>query len=690
MGNSKQIAKILAGKLWTFFGGIKTDDRKKTSDCPIEDIGIPALITLPLSRHLGEGGEILVTVGDHVKTGQVLTKPGNNKLVPLHASTSGTILSIAPQILPHPSGFAERCITIKPDGFDEWVERKPILDWESKSVTELLERIRDYSVEGLGGAQFQTAVKLEACLNESTTDCNIFIINGAECEPVITCDDRLMQEQASEIAVGIRIIKKILNPKIIIFAIEDNKQKAIEAIKNAVDEDVLVKVIPTVYPSGAARNLIKIVTGIEIPYSEHTSECGIVVDNVSTVYAVKQAVVDGIPLIKRIITVTGSSLKRQGNAIVRLGTSVRYVLNAFKLNPERKQRIILGGPLMGFTVPSIDVPITKATTCVYAPSTEDIQKQEEEHNCIRCGRCARVCPSRLTPYLMYAYSKASQHDKTLKCGIKDCTECGCCAYVCPSKIRLTNQFRREKAIVKLIADKTWRNERAQERRRIHDERMAQEEALREKKRQAALLRIKNKEALNNSATKETTALEDAEKQKRIAEARERSRMRREAMLKAQEAKEKGLYIATDNKEETVENHVESLENNNLKITAIHKATSAAMNNKDLLNTERKNFKIQSFHNGGRDLIKINRVYRGDDNPPVPSMLRSAAIVKHAPILDHEGYEFSGNLFSDLSKVENPPDHEIIVKKYNRLDYLNKDGTRKAPKLPLALSKHRKV
>lgn len=522
---SKQLDKILRGKLWSFFGGIKTNERKSTSDCAIEEIDIPSLITLPLERHLGEGGEILVKTGDHVKAGQPLTRPGGNRNVPLHASTSGEITSISMQVLPHPSGFAGRCITIKPDGLDEKVPDEPMLDWENKTPQELLERIRSFGVEGLGGAQFQTAAKIGAAVEDAKGDCNIFIVNGAECEPVATCDDRLMQEKAADIAKGIEVVRKILNPKVTIVAIEDNKPKAIDAMKAAVADDVMVRVIPTLYPSGAARNLIKICTGIEIPYSEHTSECGIVVDNVETVYAIKQAVIDGVPLIKRVITVDGKTLGRTGNALVRLGTSVRFVLNAYKLNPERRQRIILGGPLMGFTLPSIDVPITKSATCVFVPSVKEIEEQPEAMNCIRCGRCARVCPSRLTPYHLYALSRAGQHKKTKSCGMLDCTECGCCSYVCPSRIPLTAQFRKEMAILHLLDDNQKRNQRAQERIAVRNERIAKEEEQRRKRREAALARAAAQKANDANASDDEIAQKRAAA---VAAARERAAAKRAA------------------------------------------------------------------------------------------------------------------------------------------------------------------
>ena len=520
MAQSKQLAKILKGKIWKFFGGIKPQELKKTGDIPIRELPLPEYVSLPVNRHLGQGGKIIVSVGDKVKVGQPLTIPGGNRNVPLHASISGEIIAISDHVIAHPSGALETCITIKGDGKDDVYPPEPITDWETSDADTLLKRIRDYGVEGLGGAQFQTAAKLGSSI-KGDRNCNIFIVNGCECEPVATCDDRLMQERADDIIAGIKVIKRILNPKAVIIAIEDNKTNAINAIQSAVKDEAIVRVLPTLYPSGAARNLIKIVTGIEIPYSEHTSDCGIVVDNVETVFAVKQAVIDGIPLTKRAVTVDGENLSDHGNAWIRLGSSVDFVLKQFSFTPQNGNKVIFGGPFMGFTLPDLSIPVTKSCTCLFTPSEKELPPAGTERNCIRCGRCARVCPSRLVPYRMYALSKAGDHKKTLKCGIKDCTECGCCAYVCPSKIPLTSQFRKEKAIIRILDDKQRRTDRAKERMRLHDERLKEEAKIREAKRQAALARIakqKEEAAKNAENSKSENNISDSARKAAIAAA----------------------------------------------------------------------------------------------------------------------------------------------------------------------------
>ena len=542
---SKQLQKIAQAKIWKFFGGIRPKELKDTENSRIEDLKLPSLICLPIEKHLGKEGEILVNVGDHVKKGQPLTATAG-RLVPCHASTSGTITAISRELLPHPSGYTGLCISIKPDGLDDEIEPAPLQNWESMSNDSILSRIHSFGIEGLGGAQFQTDIKLKSALDESLTGCNVLIINGCECEPAITCDDRIMQEKASEIAQGIKIFNKILNPKITLVAIENNKPKAISAMEQACAEVATVRVIPTVYPSGSARNLIRVLTGIEVPYNAHTSECGIVVDNVGTVLAVKEAVIDGRPLTSRVVTVTGNSLKRKGNVRVRLGTSVRFVLSNYELNPEFHQRIILGGPMMGFTLPSIDVPITKSVNCIMAPDSVEIPRIKTPSNCIRCGRCARVCPSRLVPYQMYNQSKAHNHAAAQKCGIKDCTLCGCCTYVCPSYIPLTAQFRYEKAVEKHIYDAEVRNERARLRMEARNNRLAEEEKARAKKKTEALARMKaQKEAEKNMSPEELAA----SRQKAIEEAKQKARERKATLMASKSATASEKVISSENSHE---------------------------------------------------------------------------------------------------------------------------------------------
>ncbi|MGN0908780.1 MAG: electron transport complex subunit RsxC [Succinivibrio sp.] len=541
---SRRLFRIAHGKLWKFFGGVKPEGMKDAAGDAIEQLRIPSLITLPVDRYMGKDGQLLVNTGDYVKRGQPLTVPGGGRLVPLHASTSGTVLSIGDQVLPHPSGCTGRCVTIKTDGLDAAVDPKPLKDWAEAAPGQILSHIREMGVEGMGGALYQTAAKLTSALDGPLKGCKVFIVNGCECEPGLTCDDRLMRERAGQIADGIRIIQRILNPKITIVAIEDDKQEAIKAMTEATSGIAFVRALPVRYPSGEARPLIRIVTGIEVPYGVHTSECGVVVDNVGTVYAVKRAVIDGEPVTSRIVTVTGSSMKRHGNAEVRLGTSVRFILNSFHLHPEYRQRVIMGGPMMGFTLPSIDVPVTKGTGCIMAPGAGEVPLSDPPMNCIRCGRCARACPSRLVPYQMYAFSKAGDHAHAAKCGIGDCTLCGSCAFACPSRIPLSLQFRREKAVQQILRQTEQRNTRAREAAAEHEKREAERKARIAAKRAAAMARIK-------AGGKAAPSRAPGEGAQASADALDLEQ-RRQAALKARAARKARLEAAAETTQEALE------------------------------------------------------------------------------------------------------------------------------------------
>ncbi|TNJ11334.1 electron transport complex subunit RsxC [Aeromonas veronii] len=471
------LERIKAGTLWDFHGGIHPADNKlQSSQSPVVDAGLPPRFIIPLRQHAGPAGDLLVQVGDKVKKGQPLTRYAKGRVVPVHASTSGTITEIGNHTVAHPSGLGDLCVILTPDGEDEWGERNGKADYWNLERGELLERIQQAGVAGLGGAVFPTHSKLDG--RGQLTE--ILIVNGLECEPYITTDDRLMQQYADEIMDGIRVLKHLLKPKLTLIGVEDNKPEAIEQLtRHATDEDVLVKTVPTKYPSGGAKQTIELLTGRQVPKGGRAVDIGIMVLNVATVFAIKRAIIDGEPLIERIVTLTGDSFKKPGNAWVRLGTPVRWLLQRFELQPEAEQRVIMGGPMMGFTLPHAMVPVVKATNCLLAPTQAELPAPGPEQPCIRCSACADACPATLLPQELYWYSRAKEYDKAEKLNLMDCIECGACAWVCPSEIPLVQYYKIAKDDIREARAEAEKAERAKQRFEAKQARFEREKAARE-------------------------------------------------------------------------------------------------------------------------------------------------------------------------------------------------------------------
>ncbi|MFQ1874863.1 electron transport complex subunit RsxC [Aeromonas veronii] len=471
------LERIKAGTLWDFHGGIHPADNKlQSSQSPVVDAGLPPRLIIPLRQHAGPAGDLLVQVGDKVKKGQPLTRYAKGRVVPVHASTSGTITEIGNHTVAHPSGLGDLCVILTPDGEDEWGERNGKADYWNLERGELLERIQQAGVAGLGGAVFPTHSKLDG--RGQLTE--ILIVNGLECEPYITTDDRLMQQYSGEIMDGIRVLKHLLKPKLTLIGVEDNKPEAItELTRHATDEDVLVKSVPTKYPSGGAKQTIELLTGRQVPKGGRAVDIGIMVLNVATVFAIKRAIIDGEPLIERIVTLTGDSFKKPGNAWVRLGTPVRWLLQRFELQPEAEQRVIMGGPMMGFTLPHAMVPVVKATNCLLAPTQAELPAPGPEQPCIRCSACADACPATLLPQELYWYSRAKEYDKAEKLNLMDCIECGACAWVCPSEIPLVQYYKIAKDDIREARAEAEKAERAKQRFEAKQARFEREKAARE-------------------------------------------------------------------------------------------------------------------------------------------------------------------------------------------------------------------
>lgn len=508
MDFEKIIAKIRAGKTWRFHGGIHPEEHKKeSSETPIERLEPASVYIVPVRQHSGDSGTIVVRTGDYVRKGDPLTRSSGRRDLPVSAPTSGTIGKIGLHTAPHQSGLPDLEITIAPDGRDEWRERHPIADFRTKSPQELLSIIHNAGIAGMGGAGFPADQKIAGAVGKT----HILIINGSECEPYITCDDRLMREKAEEIIEGIRILKHILRPEVAIIAIENNKPEAAKAISDAVREgdDIIVRVLETRYPTGAARPLIRRLTGIEVGYTSRSTDFGIEMQNVATTYAIKRAVKDDEPLVERVVTVTGNNFGRKGNFIVPFGTPVRHILDKCEWRGEARNELILGGPMMGFTVPTPDVSVTKTINCVFSPDSTEVMSYDNPLECIRCGRCARVCPSRLLPFALVKAAKAGDSKAVQRERIRDCIECGCCAFVCPSRIPLVRFIRIAKARI--------REESAEARKKQNTERLIAEKLSREEKiaaaRKARIAALKENAApkAGSAASNTAAAARDAEK-----------------------------------------------------------------------------------------------------------------------------------------------------------------------------------
>ncbi|MFM4860977.1 electron transport complex subunit RsxC [Aeromonas media] len=471
------LERIKAGTLWDFHGGIHPPENKHQSSLtPVVDAGLPPQLIIPVRQHAGPAGELLVRVGDRVKKGQPLTRHDKGRIVPVHASTSGTITAIEQHTVAHPSGLDDLCVILTPDGEDAWGERSPQPDYWNLERGELLDRIQQAGVAGLGGAVFPTHSKLDG--RGQLTE--ILIVNGLECEPYITTDDRLMQEYADEIMEGIRVLKHLLKPKLTLIGVEDNKPAAIESLnRHATDPDVLVKSVPTKYPSGGAKQTIELLTGRQVPKGGRAVDMGIMVLNVATVFAIKRAIIDGEPLISRIVTLTGDAFKQPGNAWVRLGTPVRWLLQRFELQPEADQRVIMGGPMMGFTLPHAMVPVVKATNCLLSPTRAELPPPGPEQACIRCSACADACPANLLPQELYWYSRVKEYDKAEKLNLFDCIECGACAWVCPSEIPLVQYYKIAKDDIREVRAEHEKAERAKQRFEAKQARFERDKAARE-------------------------------------------------------------------------------------------------------------------------------------------------------------------------------------------------------------------
>lgn len=461
---------------------------------PIRKAALPARLIVPLSQPGFAKAQIIVEVGQRVLKGQVIATGTPNMGVTIHAPTSGTIVDITEHAIPNASGLPELCVLLDSDGKDEW-QKLPPLDYPLTSNADLIARINLCGINGLGGAGFPTHTKLQGSLGKIHT----LVMNAAECEPFITADDALMREKADEIVTGIQILLKIINPQRCLIGIEDNKQEAITAMQIAIDKagDARISqvVVPTMYPSGAEKQLIYLLTGTEIPSGAITLSSGILCQNVGTAQAITRAVLHGEALVSRVVTLTGAALKRPGNLEVLIGTPFTDLLKQSEVDADKLSRLINGGPLMGLQLLHADLPVLKITNCVIATTATEMPPPVPAQACIRCGFCAEVCPVSLLPQQLYWFARAKELEKAEEHNLLDCIECGACAYVCPSHIPLVQYYRAAKADLRQEKDKHRMAEYSKERYDFHQARKDEEKRLDDTRRaERAALAKQRKEA----------------------------------------------------------------------------------------------------------------------------------------------------------------------------------------------------
>ncbi len=531
--------------LWPLAGGIHPPQMKQLSNqTAIARLPLAEEYWIPLPQ-VGDCALLAVNVGDHVLKGQALTQAAGAMYCAVHAPTSGTVTHIEPRASNHASGLPQLTCVIAADGDDKEVSYDAATLAEL-SKEQILRRIRDAGIAGMGGAMFPSHIKLNPA---NTID--LLIINGVECEPYITSDDRLMREHAKGIVAGIEIIQHLVHAKRIVIAIEDNKAEAAASMTTAVAQHntlkalTSVRVIPTKYPSGGEKQLIQILTGQEVPSGSIPAELGIVVHNVGTSLAIRDAVLAGKPLLERVVTVTGGNLTQNANYWLPIGTPVNHVLRQCGIKDTNTAEVIVGGPMMGYTLFDAAVPVLKGTNCLLVPSSAELTHPQQERACIRCGECAQVCPADLLPQQLYWHAKAQEYDKATAFNLQDCIECGCCAYVCPSDIPLVEYYRVAKAAIRQAKADKVQADQAKIRYEARIARLEQEKQEREAKAReaaerrkasmsgnekdavaAALARVKAKKAeqeTSEQANTPTAATDDKQSQVSAAIARAKAK-----------------------------------------------------------------------------------------------------------------------------------------------------------------------
>lgn len=463
-------------RLFEFHGGLRLDSHKEvSSESGLKHCPIPRQLVFPLLQRNGHDASPAVSVGERVLKGQPISSGEYPAQPPLHASTSGLIVAIEDRPLPHPSGLTGQCIVLESDGEDAAAELAGVADYRALPHDELRRRIHAAGIVGLGGAGFPTALKVMPGFRPLDT----LILNGAECEPYISCDDTLLRCRAGEVLEGARVLMHILQVDRCLVAVESDMAQAIAALQVALAQGdgggIEIVPVPAVYPMGGEKQLIRVLTGHEVPAAGLPADIGVVCHNVGTAAAVYRAVVHGEPLLSRIVTVTGAGVRRPGNWLTRIGTPIAHLVDQCGGYGDAASRLILGGPMMGFALADDEIPIIKSANCILVLTERETVERQPAMPCIRCGACADACPVELLPQQLYWYGRVANWDRLADYHLADCVECGCCDFVCPSRIPLVQHFRASKSRLAALNRERQRADHARARFEARQLRMQREQ-----------------------------------------------------------------------------------------------------------------------------------------------------------------------------------------------------------------------
>ena len=491
--NASEQARHAGEKLHHFHGGLRLRHHKRMScQQPLVRSPFPPLLFSPMLQHAGAESTPLVSPNEKVLKGQVIGRGDNDGEGYVHAPTSGTITAVTHQAITHPSSLPGLCAVLKPDGLDRWTDLQPLPDWETAEPAMLRQRIRESGIVGLGGAVFPTSTKVDGAAAAAV---HTLILNGAECEPYISCDEMLMREEADRCLI----------------ALEDQMGEVFASMQAAISRasgmaggtKLQLTKVTNIYPEGGEKQLIQVLTGLEVPAGGKPADLGLLCQNVATAAAICDAVVEGKPLVDRIVTVTGKGVSQPANVVAALGTPIAALIEQCGGYTPQAARLVLGGPMMGYALASDQNPMVKAANCILVLGEEDIRPPQPEMPCIRCGECARVCPATLLPQTLQWQLRNGLFEEASDFGLKECIDCGCCDLVCPSHIPLADWFRFGKSELKALHAKQAQSDVARSRFEARESRLAEIERERDEKMQEKLRALHKETNTTNSFPRES-------------------------------------------------------------------------------------------------------------------------------------------------------------------------------------------